>query len=375
MPVPISLLEAFSVLPDPRLDRSKEHRWSELLVIAVCTMLTGGESFYDMEDFAREREPWLRTFLTLPGGPPSHDTFNRLFQSLDPAAFAETFTRWTQSLRAALPGVTREIVALDGKSARRALNAGESARCLVSAWATDNGLTLGQVQVADKSNEITAVPALLRALELAGCVVTADALHCQKNTAKEIKEADADYVLALKGNQGVAHQEIKDALDDAIARAEPKLATLETIEKGHGRIETRRYWQSADLGWFTDRADWEGLQSVGVVESKREINGKVSVERRYYLSSLPVDVALLARAVRGHWAVENNLHWMLDVVFGEDQSRARTGFAVANLGVARRLALNLLRQDRSSTRFQAKRAPTTQMCRLSMTGVSLSSAS
>ena len=350
MPVPISLLEAFSVLPDPRLDRSKEHRWSELLVIAVCTMLTGGESFYDMEDFAREREPWLRTFLTLPGGPPSHDTFNRLFQSLDPAAFAETFTRWTQSLRAALPGVTREIVALDGKSARRALNAGESARCLVSAWATDNGLTLGQVQVADKSNEITAVPALLRALELAGCVVTADALHCQKNTAKEIKEADADYVLALKGNQGVAHQEIKDALDDAIARAEPKLATLETIEKGHGRIETRRYWQSADLGWFTDRADWEGLQSVGVIESKREINGKVSVERRYYLSSLPVDVALLARAVRGHWAVENNLHWMLDVVFGEDQSRARTGFAVANLGVARRLALNLLRQDRSSTR-------------------------
>ena len=157
-------------------------------------------------------------------------------------------------------------------------------------------------------------------------------------------------MLALKGNQGGAHQEIKADLDDAIARADPKPATLETIEKGHGRIETRRYWQSADVGWFTDRADWEGLQSVGVVESTREINGKVSVERRYYLSSLPVEVRLFARAVRGHRAIENNLHWVLDVVFGEDQSRARMGFAVANLGVARRLALNLLRQDKTAGR-------------------------
>ena len=350
MPTVISLLEAFNVLPDPRIERGKEHRWGELLVIAVCTMLTGGESFYDMEDFAREREPWLRTFLTLPGGPPSHDTFNRLFQTLDPAAFAESFAAWTQSLRSALPAGEREIVALDGKAARRALNAGEDTRYLVSAWASENGLTLGQVQVADKSNEITAVPALLRALELSGCVVTADALHCQRNTAKEIVEADADYVLALKGNQEVAHREIKDALEDAIARADPKLAKLETIEKGHGRIETRRYWQSANIAWFTDRGAWEGLQSVGVVEAVRDVDGKVSVERRYYLSSLPVDVALFARAVRGHWAIENNLHWCLDVVFGEDQSRARSGFAVANLGVARRLALNLLRRDRSSTR-------------------------
>ena len=350
MPVAISLLEAFRVLPDPRLERSKDHLWDELLFMAVCTMLTGGESFYDMEDFAREREGWLRTFLTLPGGPPSHDTFNRLFQALDPSAFAETFAAWTQGLRAVLPQGEREVVALDGKAARRALNAGESARCLVTAWATENGLALGQVQVADKSNEITAVPALLRALELTGAIVTADALHCQKNTAKEIKEADADYVLALKGNQGVAHQEVKAYLDEAIARTDPKLATLETIEKGHGRIETRRYWQSADLGWFADRADWEGLASVGVVEATRDIQGKVSCERRYYLSSLPLEVNLFARAVRSHWAIENNLHWSLDVIFGEDQSRARTGFAVANLGLTRRLALNLLRQDKTSTR-------------------------
>lgn len=345
MPDPLSLLEVFSVLPDPRIERGKEHRLVDLLVIAVCTLLTGGESFYDMAHFARLREGWLRTFLVLPGGPPSHDTFNRLFAVLDPAAFAETFVTWTQSVRATLPVGRREVVALDGKAARRAVNAGEDTRYLVSAWATENGLALGQVQVAAKSNEITAVPALLRALELSGCVVTADALHCQKNTAREIKEADADYVLALKGNQRLAYTEIKDALDDAIARADPQLATLETVEKGHGRVETRRYWQSADLQWFTDRAEWEGLASVGVVEATRDLNGKVSCERRYYLSSLSVDVGLFARAVRGHWAIENNLHWVLDVVMGEDQSRARTGFAAANLGVARRLALNLLRQD------------------------------
>ena len=344
---PLNLVEVFSVLPDPRIARGREHRLVDLLVIAVCTLLTGGESFYDMAHFARLREDWLRGFLLLPGGPPSHDTFNRLFAVLDPAAFAETFAAWTESVRAALPPGAREIVALDGKAARRARNAGEDTRYLVSAWATENGLALGQVQVADKSNEITAVPALLRALELSGCVVTADALHCQKNTAKEIKEADADYVLALKGNQGTAYREIKEALDDAIARADPKLATRETIEKGHGRIETRRFWQSAHLGWFTDRGEWEGLQSVGVVEATREVNGQISRERRYYLSSLPEDAALFARAVRGHWAIENNLHWVLDVVLGEDQSRARTGFMVANLGVARRLALNLLRQDQN----------------------------
>ena len=226
------LLEAFSVLPDPRLARGKEHRWSELLFIAVCALLTGAESFYDMEEFACLRQDWLRTFLELPGGPPSRDTFHRLFQVLDPAAFAETFALGTEGLRTALPQVERESVAVDGKAARRALDAGAGGRYLVSAWATENGLTLGQTQVADKSNEITAVPALLRALELTGCVVTADALHGQKNTAKEIREADADDGLAPKGNQGVAHQQIKAALDDAIVRADPKLATLETSEKG-----------------------------------------------------------------------------------------------------------------------------------------------
>lgn len=342
-----SLITILARLPDPRIERSREHELTDLLVIAVCTLLVGGESFYDMEDFGRAREEWLRTFLRLPGGIPSHDTFNRLFQALDPAAFAEAFAQWTQGLRQRLE---REVVALDGKAARRATQAGQSPRHLVSAWATASGLTLGQLQVAEKSNEITAVPALLRQLELAGCIVTADALHCQKSSAREITDAAADYVLALKGNQGTVHAEVRAYLTDAIARRDPALATLTQVDKGHGRIETRRYWQSERLEWFADRAKWPGLRSVGVVEATREAGGKTTVERRYYLSSLPLDVATFARAVRGHWAIENQCHWVLDVVFGEDQSRARTGHAVANLGLLRRLALNLLRRDQTCKR-------------------------
>jgi predicted transposase YbfD/YdcC len=224
-------------------------------------------------------------------------------------------------------------------------------------------LVLGQLRVADKSNEITAVPRLLRALELAGCIVTIDAMGCQKRIAKEIIEADADYVLALKGNQETVHQEVQSYLDDAIVRAaaapkrklpekgEPELAYHQSVEKDHGRLEVRRYWQSQRLDWFADRAKWEGLRSVGVVESVRQVGTEgPTTERRYYLSSLAIDVEKFARAVRGHWGVENSLHWCLDVQMGEDQSRARTGHAAENLATLRRLALNLLKRDKTKKR-------------------------
>lgn len=350
-----TLVEAFSELPDPRVRERCDHLLHEVLVIAVCGMLVGGESFYDMEDFASESEGWLRGFLSLPGGVPRHDTFNRVFQALCPRAFGECFARWTQGVRERLrggaPSAGGEVVALDGKALRRAKGRGQEARVIVSAWATEHGLALGQSAVADKSNEITAVPELLRALELAGCIVTLDALHCQKNTAREIHEADADWVLALKGNQGAAHGEVRAFLDDAIERDAPGLVKMETVEKGHGRIEIRRYWQSGDIGWFADRAEWENLHSVGVVEAVREVGGSApSTERRYYLSSLPPDIAKFARAVRGHWAVENQLHWSLDVSFDEDGSRARTRHAATNLATLRRIALNLLRADKSSSK-------------------------
>ena len=250
-------------LADPRLQRGRKHELIDVLMIAVTALLCGAEDFTHMAQFGKAKESWLRTFLTLSNGIPSHDTFRRVFMLLSPEKFSAVFLSWTQSLRQA---VGAEVVALDGKS-----------------------------------NEITAVPELLRALELAGCIVTVDALNSQKTIAKEIKEADADYVMALKGNHGTAHEEIKTFLDAAVEETlAPKLpgtklsaqaATLameETVDKGHGRVETRRYYQSPNLDWFADRAAWEGLQTVGLVEAQREIRGKLSVERRYYLSSLPL---------------------------------------------------------------------------------------
>jgi predicted transposase YbfD/YdcC len=355
----LSLIEHFKDLPDPRVERTKDHDLIDILVIAVCTLLCAGESFNDMEDFGRAKEDWFKTFLTLRNGIPSHDTFNRVFAALDPKAFLECFLRWTQSLRQA---VAQEIVALDGKALRRALNSDQSVKYVVSAWAESNGLVLGQLKVADKSNEITALPELLRALELSGCIVTVDAMGCQKNIAKEITEADADYVLALKGNQETVHAEVQSFLEAMVGeRSAPRagaklspaaatLAVLETVEKDHGRIETRRYCQSTELDWFADRAKWAGLRSVGMVEAIREVGGKVTVERRYYLSSLSLDVAAFARAVRGHWGVENKLHWVLDVQMREDQSRARAGYAAENLATLRRLALNLLKREKTKRR-------------------------
>ena len=264
----VGLITILEEVPDPRVTATVDHDLPDILTIALCTILCGGASFYDMEEFGQVRLGWLKTCLRLRNGAPTHDTYNRVFQALDPEKFSACLSRWTQSVRAVLGG---EVVALDGKAMRRALNKGEDPRVIVSAWATESGLLLGQRKVKDKSNEITAVPELLRALELAGCIVTADALHCQKNIAKEIKEADAEYVLALKGNQGTAFTEVKTFLDEAIARKETHLVTLETTDKEHGRLEVRRYWQTEKLDWFADRKQWEGLKSVGVVEARRTI--------------------------------------------------------------------------------------------------------
>ena len=355
-----SLVEHFKSVSDPRMNRTRDHDLIDILIISVCTLLCGGETFNDMEDFGYAKEEWFRTFLTLRNGIPTHDTFNRVFAALDPKEFLGAFLEWTQSVRQAVP---QEIVAVDGKALRRALNGGESMKYIVSAWAEGNGLVLGQLKVEDKSNEITAVPQLLRVLELSGCIVTVDAMGCQKKIAREIVESDADYVLALKGNQETVHEEVKTFLDATLkevqtprprgaklSRAAANLATCQTVEKDHGRLETRRYYQSTELGWFADLAKWEKLTSVGMVESIRQEKGKETLERRYYLSSLALDVENFARAVRGHWGVENKLHWVLDVQFREDQSRARAGFAAENLATLRRLALNLLKKETTKKR-------------------------
>jgi predicted transposase YbfD/YdcC len=355
-----SLVAHLARVPDPRVNRNKDHDLVDILVIAVCALLCAAETFNDMEDFGKAKRDWFQTFLRLRGGIPSHDTFNRVLAALKPEHFLECFLGWTQSVREA---VAQEVVALDGKALRRALNGDQSVKYVVSAWAEGNGLVLGQLKVADKSNEITAVPELLRVLELSGCIVTLDAMGCQKKIAQEIVEADADYVLALKGNQETVHEEVKTFLDQTLVEqqtprapgvqlpaAAARLAFLETVDKDHGRFEIRRYYQSAELDWFADKDKWEGLKSVGMVESVRELKGKTTVERRYFLSSLPLGVETFARAVRGHWGVENKLHWVLDVCFREDQSRARTGYAAENLATLRRLALNMLKREKTKKR-------------------------
>ena len=362
-PSSASLIESFSSLPDPRIARKREHKLIDILVIGFCSTLAGGEGFNDMELFGHSKQEWFKKFLELPNGIPSHDTFNRVFQALDPEAFLECFLHWTQGLRTALSG---EVVAVDGKALRRALNKGrkDALPYIVSAWASDNSLVLGQLKVQDKSNEITAIPELLRALELSGCIVTIDAMGCQKKIAREIINADADYVLALKGNHETVHDEVSCFMNDEIDRrqkqpdAVAELDYHQMIEKDHGRIEIRRFWQSTHTEWFADRNLWEGLASFGAVESVRDINGVVSIERRYYLSSLPLDVRAFAKASRQHWGVENNVHWLLDVVFKEDQSRARQGHAAQNLATLRRLALNVIKRakHKCSMRQKVKKA-------------------
>lgn len=340
----VRILDYFGAISDPRINRNKRHLLEDILFIGLCTLLSGGETFEDMEVFGREREEWLRRYLALPNGIPSHDTFGRVFSLIGPEKFHECFAEWTQAVRERVSG---EVVAIDGKSLRRTGKDKESIVHLVSAWASTNRLVLGQLQVADKSNEITAVPKLLRMLELAGCIVTTDAMGTQKNIAKEIHEADADYVLCLKGNQGTAHREVAAFLDDAIRRKEPHLQTFESVDKDHGRLETRRCWISGQIDWFSDRDQWENLRSVGVVEARREVGDTISVERRYFLCSIAPDAKNFARAVREHWGIENSLHWVLDVSLQEDQSRARTGYAAQNLALLRKLVLNLIRKDTS----------------------------
>jgi predicted transposase YbfD/YdcC len=270
---------------------------------------------------------------------------------IDPGQFSECFRNWSESLRQA---ISQEIVAIDGKTLRRSYDGFKNKKAIhvVSAWARENGLVLGQVKVDEKSNEITAIPELLRVLELSGCIVTIDAMGTQKAIVTEICNADADYVLALKGNHEKVHEEVGGFLLDARARsfAGVKHDFYESVEKEHGRIETRRYWISEEIGWFEDRAKWEGLRSVGMVERIREIGGKSTREVAFHLCSIAADARTYARAARGHWSIENALHWSLDVTFGEDQSRVRTGYAAENLNILRHITLNLLKRDTTKKR-------------------------
>lgn len=341
-------LEVFRVLPDPRVERTKVHSLEIIMFIALCTYLSGGEGFYDMAAYAEARKAWLKEAIAM-HSVPSHDTFNRVFQAISPECFGQCLMELSRRLREKVSG---EVVAIDGKKHRGTGGKGNTALHTLNAWAVENRLVLGQLAVEEKSNEITAVPQLMDMLDLKGCVVTTDAMNCQKAVAEKAIEKKADYVLAVKGNHPTMYDEIVRYMD---AFASERPAGFETLEKGHGRLETRRYWQSEDISWFADREHWAGLRSFCMVEAIREHEGQKVVNRRYYISSLPCNEAQIAHSIRSHWQIENSLHWRLDVVFNEDQSRARARHAAKNLGTLRAVCVNLIKRIPGKLSMKAKR--------------------
>jgi predicted transposase YbfD/YdcC len=353
-PPQTSIERYFGSLPDPRVERTRAHRLTDLLTIALCAILCGANDWVAVETFGHAKEAWLRTFLPLPGGIPSHDTFGRVFARLDPAALQQCFAVWVQAVVGELPA---QVVAIDGKTSRGSADRsrGQAALHLVSAWATASGLVLGQEATDAKSNEITAIPHLLRLLALDGCVVTIDALGCQRAIAAQLHEQGADYVLALKGNQPTLHATVVAAFADARGTGPDAWQPVEqdvahTLDADHGRVEHRRYTVLSDpdlLACLDPTGAWPGLRSVIEVQAERRPDVLTPSERRYYLSSLRPDAVLLGQAIRAHWGVENRLHWVLDVQFREDASTVRVGDGAHTFTVLRQLALNLIRQDRT----------------------------
>lgn len=338
----------FTDLEDPRDDNAR-HNLLEMLMIALCTMLCGGEDCSDMALFGRSKEQFLRQFLHLRHGIPSHDTFSRLFRLLDPVKFHGCFLRFMEQFAE----TTKGVVAIDGKTLRHSFDraAGTSALHLISAWAADQRLVLGQLAVEGKSNEITAVPKLLDMLSLKGTIVTVDALNCQRDIARQIVDQSGDYVLALKGNQGTMHADVSLFLDD------PQLcpdSSHTVVDGDHGRIETRTSLVSTDIAWLQEQHEWPGLAAIGKVIRTREIGTKITTETAYYLLSTPLSAERFSEVARSHWGIENSLHWVLDVTMNEDDTRNRKDHGAENLALLRRLALNLARLEPSKGSMKAK---------------------
>jgi predicted transposase YbfD/YdcC len=349
---PNTLIEHFSILEDTRDPSRRRHLLIDILIIAITAVLCGADTWTEIEEFGKSNEEWFRKFLKLDNGIPSHDTFGRVFSLLSPAAFQERFSAWIESVREAYEG--EEIVAIDGKSLRRSHDRkrGRGPLHMVSAWAVNNRVVLGQRATEAKSNEITAIPELLDTLMLRGCIVTIDAMGCQKAIAEKIVDQGGDYVLALKGNQGTLAEQVEEAFIDADARDYEGVQSdyFETVERGHGRCETRRYWTLAELDGIERKEQWKKLDVVGMVQSIREQDGHTSSEYRYYIASIGNDAQRFAKAVRGHWGVENDLHWSLDISFREDESRIREPQAAENFTVLRHIALARLKNEKTLKR-------------------------
>jgi predicted transposase YbfD/YdcC len=339
----------FADLSDPRVVGRSDHKLIDILVIGICTVICGGDDYLAMKEFGDAKESWFRTFLELPNGIPSHATFWRVFSALDPEQFQACFLSWMSAISTKTDG---EIIALDGKQLRRSHDReeGKAAIHMVSAWATENRLVLGQVKVDEKSNEITAIPELLRRLDISGCLISVDAMGCQVEIADLIIEQGGDYLFALKGNQSTLHEDVELLFDD-LEESDYKAYThdyVKTVDKGHGRIEVRHCWTISDpqiIGYLRGADRFRNLQTVIRVRSERYLDDDQSVEDRYFISSAATQAAKALQATRTHWQVENCLHWVLDIAFREDDSRIRKGHGAQNFAILRHLALNALKQE------------------------------
>jgi predicted transposase YbfD/YdcC len=357
--LPTSLEECFGDLPDPRVSGRCDHKLLDIIIIAVCGVLCGADSWVGIETVGKAKESWFREFLELEHGIPSHDTFGYVFAKVDAAAFQARFIRWVETVFRVTKG---QVVAIDGKTARGSHDQGigKAAIHLVSAWASSNGIVLGQRKVDDKSNEITAIPELLRLLNVSGCIVTIDAMGCQTKIAQTIRDEKADYLLRVKDNQSTLKQDLVDwfAYGDSQQFVGMDMEFHQTTHKTSGRIEIRRCWVVRDPVAFEHIRHYDGwadLHSIIRIQRERRDRDTVSHDTAYYISSLSNSAALILDATQHHWAIENSFHWVLDVTFGEDLSRIRTGDSAENMAVLRTLALNLLKQDTSKSSLKQKR--------------------
>lgn len=336
----------FSNIPDPRVERCKRHELMDILFLSISAVLCGAEGWEEIEDFGHARLDWLKKYFPFEEGIPKHDTIARVLSRLEPVALQNSFISW---MNAACELTQGEVVAIDGKTVRRSFTKGDrkSAIHMVSAWACQNNMVLGQIKVNEKSNEITAIPALLHLLDIKGCIITIDAMGCQTAIAQTIIQQGADYVLALKGNQGDLSGEVKMLFEQP--NLPLKEDVIEDVDAGHGRVETRSCRQiKINQKWLPASARWPRLTSIIEIQATRDDGNTISTEKRYYISSLPLDAEKVLATVRGHWAVENKLHWVLDVTFREDESRIRRGNGAEVMSTLRRLTLNLLKQNTTS---------------------------
>ena len=345
------LYEVFFSLHDPRQSGKVQHGLAETLVIIVCGLLVGADTLVEIELWAKEKQDWLHQHLRLPHGIPSHDTMGRLLSQMDPREFAAAFQRW---VRGQFPQLA-DVVAIDGKTSRRSRGKDQPPLHLVSAFAAQASLVLGQQATSEKSNEKTAIPELLQTLSLKGCIVTLDAMGTHAAIAEQIQAREADYVLAVKDNQPLLAEAIREFFEtfETDPQSTPH-SVHETIEKDHGRLETRRCYAFSQLECLVKPEQWPNLRSFAVVESTREIAEKVTTSRRLYISSLEANAEPLLQAIRSHWSVENRLHWCLDVAFADDQMRLREGYAANNLAALKHVALNLIRQGTTSRKASIK---------------------